>query len=428
MNIIFISPNYPAGHRRYVSALTEAGHTVLGVGDAGDETFAPELRGALKGYYRVGDLHDYESVYRACRYFEWQFGRIECIESLNPYWRDLVAALSEEICTAGADIDACYTRIIKQSLDAGALTPRVFGSAPKKIITFAAAQGYPMLAVPAGNKRLGKRMVVSDAGVRSLLRGSTKGEYVFAACPEGESLLVDGLVLGGEIAACGAHIRAEDGQSVCSVKAEGLESRCREAAKQCGLTDGFFHIDAVRLASSCALGKKGEICFVDFEAVPPHEYIIDLLDMEFGCDLRLSWAKGEAVLTGCEPCESWSQREDGSAEKLPEEETVQEQTVLPLERRAHAAAAMRSFERSYRYLHEKVLHRLGTALVSHSRTEEPDRYDWSDYIYLFTAGTPAELKRNIRYITEDHPLPKESPVSEEKTTDETAPKKKSGKK
>jgi len=124
MNIIFISPNYPAGHRRYVAALTEAGHTVLGIGDAGDETFAPELRGALKGYYRVGDLHDHDSVYRACRYFEWQFGRIQKIESLNPYWRDLVEALRAEVCTSYACVEREYHHLIKSGIDVSALTPR----------------------------------------------------------------------------------------------------------------------------------------------------------------------------------------------------------------------------------------------------------------------------------------------------------------
>lgn len=429
MNIIFISPNYPAGHRRYVAALTEAGHTVLGIGDAGDETFAPELRGALKGYYRVGDLHDHDSVYRACRYFEWQFGRIGAIESLNPYWRDLVAALRTEVCTSGVCVESEYHSLIKSAVDASALTPRILSASPKKVCAFAAENGYPLLAIPATNKHLGQRLVAADAGARSLLRGSTKDEYLFAVSPEGESLSVDGLVLEGEIVACGAHSRAVDGQSVTAAAVDGLESRCREAAAQCGLSDGFFHISAVRLAEASTLGKKGAVCFVTFEPVPPHEYIIDLLNMEFGCDLRLSWAKKQVVLTGCEPCENWSERTDGSAQEQPAEGEKQEPAVtLPLERKCLAAAAMRSFGRSYRNLHEKVLHKLGAALSAHSRTEEPDRYDWSDYIYLFTADTAAELRRGIKYITEDHPLPKQEKKADDTPAEAVPAKKKSSKK
>ncbi len=429
MNIIFISPNYPAGHRRYVAALTEAGHTVLGIGDAGDETFAPELRGALKGYYRVGDLHDHDSVYRACRYFEWQFGRIQAIESLNPYWRDLVEALRAEVCTPSASVESEYHRLIKTGTAVSALTPRILSSSPKKVCTFASENSYPLLAVPATNKRLGQRLIASDAGVRSLLRGSTKDEYLFAVSPEGDAISVDGLVLEGEVVACGAHVRAEDGQSVVAVAVGDLEDRCREAAAQSGFSDGFFHIGAVRLTAPSAQGKKGTVCFVTFEPVPPHEYVIDLLNMEFGCDLRLSWAKRQVVLTGCEPCENWSERTDGSAEANQTDEPEQKPDAsLPLERKCLAAAAVRSFERSYRNLHEKVLHKLGTALVSHGRTEEPDRYDYSDYIYLFTADTAAEMNRSIKYITEDHPLPVQEKKAEGNGAEAAPAKKKRAKK
>ena len=411
MNIIFISPNYPAGHRRYVMALRQAGHNVLGIGDAGEETFAPELRGALSGYYRVGDLHDYDPVYRACRYFEWQFGRIECIESLNPYWRDLVAALRREICTAPVSVEREFCALADAGLKASALTPRVLCSTPKKALALAAEYGYPLLASAAGNKRLGSTLVVADAGVRSLLRGSTKDNYVFAVCPEGEKLSVDGLLLNGEIAACGAHMRSADGQSVTALSIDGLEEKCRLAAAGCGCTDGFFHISAVKLSAAVpGVGEKGEICFVTFEPVPPHEYIIDLLDMEFGCDLRRSWAEKRAVLLSEEPCTAWSERADGSADMLPaDEEEKPEAAVLPLPRLSLAALAVRSFERSYRNLHEKVLHKLGTRLAFHGRTEEPDRWDYSDYVYLFSGENAAELERSISCITEDHPLPKEEP-------------------
>lgn len=415
MNIVFISPNYPAGHRRYVAALREAGYTVLGIGDAGDETFAPELRGALSAYYRVGDLHEYDQVYRACRYYEWQFGRIDRIESLNPYWRDLVAALRREVCTVPASVEQEYRALADIGMNASALTPRVLASAPKKALSLAGEYGYPLLATAAGNKRLGSRLITADAGVKSLLRGSTKDEYVFAVCPEGEQLSVDGLLLGGEVVACGAHARAQDGQSVCAVPVDGLAEKCALAASECGLADGFFHISAVKLTAAAAgTGKKGDVCFVSFEPVPPHEYIIDLLDMEFACDLRRSWAEGRAVLQNEAPCAGWGERADGAADELPAEETQQpEQPVLPLEQVSLAALAVRSFERSYKNLHEKVLHRLALKLTSHRRTEEPDRWDYSDYVYLFTGENAAELRRSIKYITEDHPVPVAEPKPEE---------------
>ncbi len=417
MNIIFISPNYPAGHKRYVAALRQAGHTVLGIGDAGDETFAPELRGALNAYYRVGDLHEYDQVFRACCYYTWQFGRIDRIESLNPYWRDLVSALNKEICTAPVSEREEYTALTKLGLGSAELTPRVLGKTPKKVCDFAAKNGYPLLAVPTGNKRLGSRMIAADAGVKSLLRGSTKDEYVFALCPEGEKLSVDGLMLEGEVVACAAHQRAEDGQSVICVPVDGLAERCARTAADCDHSSGFFHITAVRLIAAVpGLGKKGALCFVTFEPVPPHEYIIDLLDMEFACDLRASWAEGKAVIRSAEAFGGWTETPDGAAEPVSSEEAPAEPAApaLPLERVCVGAAAVRSFERSYKNLHEKILRRLTTRLAFHGRVEEPDRWDYSDYIYIFGGENAAELKRSVKFITEDHPLPKR-PDTAEKT-------------
>lgn len=417
MNIIFISPNYPAGHRRYVTALRNAGHTVLGIGDAGEETFAPELRGSLSAYYRVGDLHDYDAVYRACCYYTWQFGRVDRIESLNPYWRDLVCALTGEMCAEPGSTEKEYAKLSDDGISSAALTPRLRSASPKKVCAFAAEHGYPLLAVPAGNKRLGSRLIVADAGVKSLLRGSTKDEYVFACSPEGESLSVDGLILDGRLVACAAHQKTEDGQAVISVAVDGLEERCQAAADDCGLESGFFHISAVKLTSVVpGIGKKDTVCFVTFEPTPPHEYIIDLMNMEFGCDLRRTWAEGSVAMLHKEPCAGWSEQPDGSAQTLPESEiepVILEAPTLPLVRECFGAAACRSFERSYRNLHEKILRKLMTRLVFHGRTEEPDRWEYSDYIYLFSGENTAELKRTIRFITEDHPLPKKPEIADE---------------
>ena len=89
-----------------------------------------------------------------------------------------------------------------------------------------------------------------------------------------------------------------------------------------------------------------------------------------------------------------------------------------------AALAVRSFERSYKNLHEKVLHKLALKLTAHGRTEEPDRWDYSDYIYLFTGENAAELKRSIKFITEDHPVPAK-PMEEQPT--KAAPRKRKAK-
>ncbi len=85
MNVIFISPNYPEGHWRYVQALRGLGVNVLGIGDAVEENFPHGLKGGLTGYYKVEDLRNYDAVYRAIAFFSYNYGRPDAIESLNGY-------------------------------------------------------------------------------------------------------------------------------------------------------------------------------------------------------------------------------------------------------------------------------------------------------------------------------------------------------
>lgn len=104
MNVIFISPNYPEGRRRYVAALRGLGVNVLGIGDAVEEDFPHGLKGCLTDYYRVEDLHNYDAVYRAVAFFSHKYGRPDVIESLNDYWAVLEASLRRDFNVVGFDI------------------------------------------------------------------------------------------------------------------------------------------------------------------------------------------------------------------------------------------------------------------------------------------------------------------------------------
>lgn len=105
MNVIFISPNYPEGRWRYVSALRGLGVNVLGIGDAVEEDFPYGLRGCLTDYYRVDDLHNYDAVYRAVAFFSHKYGRPDVIESLNDYWAVLEASLRRDFNVVGFDLN-----------------------------------------------------------------------------------------------------------------------------------------------------------------------------------------------------------------------------------------------------------------------------------------------------------------------------------
>ena len=396
MNYIFISPNYPSGHWKYIAALRAAGCSVLGIGDAGDETFPAELRGSMTEYYRVGNLHNYDEVYRAVAYFISRRGRPDFIESLNPYWVDLVDALRNDfMCGSFDDADICgsfYNEAALAYLDySGRLLPeRVLFSTTDEALAFAEKCGYPLLAVPVRNKRLGKRLIAAEAGLRLLLRGEEAGSWIFSALHSGEQVSVDGLFVFDEAGsplplAVAAHMLNAD-SSVYSLPLD--PSTAQNAAELAGLfcREGFFHIDAVKLAKAVpGVGKKGDIVFNGVDAAPPHEFLIECLNIEFGTDLRRLWAELAAG-------------DEAAAEKGEEAAAA---APAPLEQKCFAGIASRSFGRSYKNPHEKILRRLTIKLACHGLTSEPDKFRFGDYYYIFSGEAAAELKRTIKFITED---------------------------
>lgn len=381
MNYIFISPNYPAGHWRYVAALRNAGYTVLGIGDAGDETFPPELRGSLTEYYRVGDLHDYDAVYRACAYYVSRYGRIDDVESLNPYWLDMVESLNLELTAPALSVGEHYAAAAAFYAASEQLPPRVLVSSTRRATAFAEEHGFPLLVVPAADKRLGRCVVSDEKQLRAKLRGADKNAYFLYAQYTGEPVIIDGLcALDDEenevLAAVSAHAVTPDGSLYSISLTDAQKERVLalvESTAQCG----FFHIEAVRLPAAVpGVGKKGEILFNDILDAPPHEYIVDCMNLEFDCDLRALWAGGSE-----------------SSEPLSE---------VPLEQKYFAAIACRSFDRSYKNPHEKVLRRLASKLLFHTRVADYDRAQFGDYCYVFRGEDTAELRRSIKFITEDH--------------------------
>ena len=390
MNYIFISPTYPDGHWRYAAAQRLAGHHVLGLGDAGDETFRPELRGNLTEYRRVGDLHDYDAVYRTCAYFVSRYGRIDDIESLNPYWCDLVEALNMEFCDEPILPAECWESMAVGFADSPLLPVSARVSSADEAAAFAAEHGWPLLAVPVSDKRPWQRLT-ADAGQlaalfsvpagKTVIKGEGgsaapyDGDWMLYAQIAGEPISVDGLCgLGDDgrqmLTAVAAHAVREDGALWYVPLSDEERERVLELVAQT-VECGFFHIDAVRLPSAVkGLGKRGELLFNAVEDAPPHEYVMDCMNIEFDCDLRAVWA--------------------GMGD-------VNE----PLERRYCAGAACRRFGRCYRNSHEKILRRLADRLKIHERTADSDKTRFGDYVYIFRGTDAAELRRGVKYITED---------------------------
>lgn len=95
MNFVFISPNFPIRNYKWVESLSNRGVNVLGIGDSPFSSCHPRLLKALKEYYFVKDLSNFDDMVKAISYFENKYGKIDYIESNNEWWLYLDSRLRE---------------------------------------------------------------------------------------------------------------------------------------------------------------------------------------------------------------------------------------------------------------------------------------------------------------------------------------------
>jgi D-alanine-D-alanine ligase-like ATP-grasp enzyme len=96
MNFIFISPNFPHTYWQFCDRLKRNGVNVLGIGDAPYDSLEEPLKAALTEYYKVDNMENYDSMYRAVAYLAYRHGKIDWLESNTEYWLEQDAQLRED--------------------------------------------------------------------------------------------------------------------------------------------------------------------------------------------------------------------------------------------------------------------------------------------------------------------------------------------
>ena len=85
MNLIFISPHFPATYWHFCAGLKQNGVNVLAIADTDYWNLSQELRGSISDYYKVNNLENYDEMYRAVAWLAHKWGKIDWIESNNEY-------------------------------------------------------------------------------------------------------------------------------------------------------------------------------------------------------------------------------------------------------------------------------------------------------------------------------------------------------
>ncbi|MDE5561369.1 MAG: hypothetical protein K2J00_06190 [Bacteroidaceae bacterium] len=320
MNFIFISPNFPENYWNFCDALRKNGVTVLGIGDAPYDSLDQRLREALAEYYRVGDMEDYDQVYRAVAHFASRYGRIDWIESNNEYWLEQDARLRTDF-NVNTGIKTDKIERIKEKSEmkkyyaaGGIRTARQIkaGESREAILHFAYEAGYPIFAKPdIGVGAGGAHKIADEAALLDFLKNTPNvHEYVIEEFVTGDICTYDAIINAqGEpifesMCVCPPSIadivnyRLDSTYYVRQHIDENLRFWGRQTVKAFDVRSRFVHLEFFRLSRAHrGLGNKGDFVALEVNMRPGGGYTPDMINYAHSVNVYQIW--GDMIAFNC---------------------------------------------------------------------------------------------------------------------------------
>ncbi len=312
MNVLLLSPGYPADMPEFARGLAECGARVYGVGDSPAQTLPELVRRSLTHYVEVRSLWRTEALIQELisHLRGVQLDRIECL------WEPgilLAAQLRERFGIPGMDVAQANLfrdkEAMKHALDeAGIRTPR-----HHKVDSIAGAWeaaervGYPLIVKPiAGAGSADTYRIDSADELRNVL---PKLRHVPQISVEefvdGEEYTYDTITIGGQIAYHNIAwyrprpliARSNEWISPQVIALRDVEDPAladgarmgREVIAALGVDTAFTHMEWYRK-------DDGEVVFGEIGARPPGAHQVD--QMKWACDFDVFRAWGSAVSQG----------------------------------------------------------------------------------------------------------------------------------
>ena len=384
MNIVFLSPHFPAHYFRFCQQLNNAGATVLGIGDAPYDDLSPDIRSALVEYYRVVDMHDYDALLRACGYFTHQFGKLDRFESLNEYWLSTEARIRDDFNIYGVrsnDIRDVRQKSRMKEVFRQAGVPVARGrcvASASEARALAGEIGFPMVVKPdAGVGALDTYRLENEKELEALFNSGPLTDVIAEEFISGDLLSFDGLVdRDGQLIFYTAHTFSqgimetvnEDRHvhyySLREIPRE-LEEVGRNIVAAFDLKERFFHIEFF---------KKPDNRYVALEINmrPPGGFTTDMFNYANDIDIYRIWA--ELVVTG---------RSD-----------------FKYDRTYHCCYASRKHRHPYRHEHEEVMKRYAHLIMNVVQVPGVFSPALGDIGYIFRSPNKKEMLKAVDFIQE----------------------------
>jgi len=312
MNIVILSPGYPAEMAEFTRGLARAGAKAIGIGEHSVGALPDNARNNLAHYIQVRSLADEDQVFQELTYLSRHaaIDRLECL--WEPYML-LAARLRERLGLPGMDVKATEPfrdkEKMKQALDAaGIRTPRHRQASDADSIRKAARDlGFPIVVKPlAGAGSADTYRVDDDATLETVIgkvghvQSLSVEEYI-----EGEEYTFDTVCSHGEVLYENIAWyrpkpmigRAEEWISMQTVNLRKVDEPYLQAGRKLGhavlealgFRTGFTHMEWF-------LKPDGEAVFGEIGARPPGGRSVDLMNYSNDFDIYAGW--GEAVTGG----------------------------------------------------------------------------------------------------------------------------------
>jgi formate-dependent phosphoribosylglycinamide formyltransferase (GAR transformylase) len=307
MNIVILSPGYPAEMAEFTRGLASVGAHVIGVGEHDPRALPYNARRSLSQYVQVRSLTDQDELYQQLARIaeKTPIDRLECL--WEPFML-LAARLRERLDLPGMNVAQTEPfrdkEKMKQVLDrAGVRTPRHRQVDDEASIRRAAEQiGFPLVIKPLSGAGSADTHGVADAAsldrvvrlVRHVQSLSVEEyivgeEYTFDTVCSGGELLYENIAWYRPKPMIG---RAEEWISMQTVNLRDIDAPGLQAGRQLGravldalgFRTGFTHMEWF-------LTPAGEAVFGEIGARPPGGRSVDLMNYTNDFDIYVGWAE-----------------------------------------------------------------------------------------------------------------------------------------
>lgn len=389
-NFIFISPNFPENYWKFCAELKNNGFNVLGIGDCPYNMLSKELKGAVTEYYKVGNLENYDEVYRAVAFFIFKYGKISYLESNNEYWLERDARLRSDFNIA-TGFHTEDMRKIKYKSEMKKYYKKVGLKVARHYLVksrsgcykFVKEVGFPVIVKPDnGVGAVATYKLCNESELESFLKSKPAGyimeEYIDGVVnsydaivnSKGEPLFESGLVETGSLVDT-----VNNNENSCyfypAVIADDLRELGRKVIKAFGVKSRYVHFEFFRLLSDQRIGKKGELVALEVNMRPAGGCSPDMTNYANSTDVYKIWA--DMMAFDC--------------------------TRQATGERFFCGYAGRRDERSFIHTEQEIRERYGDKLKSVERIPEALSGAMADLAFIANFKTEEEMNEFFSFVT-----------------------------